>query len=403
MGSIRVVKKSGKLFFDFRLQGKRCREYTLLNDTVLNRRKLVKVLKAIEKEISAGTFEYQKYFPNSKNLKLFTEGPSVVTQVVQTEVNGVDTPAFKNFSDTWVSENEIGWRRSHKKTQMGIINGHLLPTFGEKNVSQITKAEILAFRASLAKVPGRKDNGLSPKRMNSIMGPLRQILNEAADRYEFNTPYRNIKPLKVNKSDVQPFTLDEVNQIITTVRDDFKNYYTVRFLTGMRTGEIDGLKWKYIDFENKQILIRETIVAGEEEYTKTDGSQREIHMSQPVYDALKAQEGSTRGISKFVFCISTGNPLDHTNVTGRVWYPLLRHLNLEKRRPYQTRHTAATLWLAAGENPEWIARQMGHSSTEMLFRVYSRFVPNLTRQDGSAFERLLTTNLTSRGNNHVGK
>ncbi|MFO0325217.1 MAG: site-specific integrase, partial [Burkholderiales bacterium] len=43
----------------------------------------------------------------------------------------------------------------------------------------------------------------------------------------------------------------------------------------------------------------------------------------------------------------------------------------------------------AGENPEWIARQMGHSTTEMLFRVYSRFVPNLTRRDGSAFERLI--------------
>jgi integrase len=48
----------------------------------------------------------------------------------------------------------------------------------------------------------------------------------------------------------------------------------------------------------------------------------------------------------------------------------------------------ATLWLAAGENPEWIARQMGHTSTEMLFTVYSRFVPNLTRRDGSAIERM---------------
>lgn len=44
---------------------------------------------------------------------------------------------------------------------------------------------------------------------------------------------------------------------------------------------------------------------------------------------------------------------------------------------------------AAGENPEWIARQLGHSSTKMLFERYSRFVPNVTRQDGSAFEALL--------------
>jgi integrase len=80
-------------------------------------------------------------------------------------------------------------------------------------------------------------------------------------------------------------------------------------------------------------------------------------------------------------------------VTNRVWYPLLRHLGLKKRRPYQCRHTAATLWLAAGEAPEWIARQLGHTTTEMLFRVYSRYVPNLTRRDGSAFERLITQSI----------
>ena len=88
--------------------------------------------------------------------------------------------------------------------------------------------------------------------------------------------------------------------------------------------------------------------------------------------------------------IATPNP-SITNFTNRVWYPLLRHLDLRRRRPYQTRHTAATLWLSTGESPEWIARQLGHTTTEMLFRVYSRFRPNLTRQDGAAFERLLNS------------
>lgn len=403
MGSVRERPDSNLLFFDFRFRGKRCREQTMLKNTVLNRRKLDKVLKNIEKEINEGTFKYEQFFPNSKNLRSFSaEGqeycPSNAPTVQQNVLT--DMPSFNDFTEIWVSENEVSWRRSHKKTQMDIINGHLLPVFGGKGVSQITKAEILAFRASLAKVPGRKNNGLSPKRMNSIMGPLRQILNEAADRYEFNTPYRNIKPLKVPKSDVEPFTLSEVSQIINTVRNDFKQYYTVRFLTGMRTGEIDGLKWKYIDFVNRQILVRETIVSGHEDYTKNDGSQREIHMSQAVYDALKIQKQGTQHLSKFVFCNNKGEALEHTNVTKRVWYPLLNLLGLIKRRPYQSRHTAATLWLAAGENPEWIARQMGHSSTEMLFRVYSRFVPNLTRQDGSAFERLLNANLTTGGVNH---
>lgn len=66
------------------------------------------------------------------------------------------------------------------------------------------------------------------------------------------------------------------------------------------------------------------------------------------------------------------------------------YLGLDKRRPYQTRHTTATLMLASGENPEWIARLMGHANTQMLFTVYSRFVPNLTRQDGLAFTGLVS-------------
>jgi integrase len=193
----------------------------------------------------------------------------------------------------------------------------------------------------------------------------------------------------VPKSDIEPFTFDEVNLILNTVRPDFKDYYIVRFFTGMRTGEIHGLKWRFIDFEKRQILIRECYVRGRTEYTKTDESQREIHMSQPVFDALKAQFKITGEISEYVFINSAGLPLNHSNMANRVWHPLLRHLGLRKRTAYQTRHTAATLWLASGEAPEWIARQMGHANTEMLFRVYSRYVPNLTRQDGSAFERLI--------------
>ena len=97
----------------------------------------------------------------------------------------------------------------------------------------------------------------------------------------------------------------------------------------------------------------------------------------------------TPGAGGLVFCNSKGEALDGPNVVKRVWHPALRYLKMRPRRPYQTRHTAATLWLAAGESPEWIARQLGHTTTQMLFKVYSRYVPNLTRNDGSAFEAIL--------------
>lgn len=192
---------------------------------------------------------------------------------------------------------------------------------------------------------------------------------------------------------MNPFTLDEVRLFLANVRPDFRNYYTVRFFTGMRTGEIDGLKWKHVDFERKEIHIRETIVNGYDETTKTQESVREIAMSPPVFDALKSQYEVTAQLSEFAFCARNGSTLDHRNVTKRVWHPTLKWLGLKTRTPYQTRHTTATLWLASGESPEWIARQMGHTNTEMLFRIYSRYVPNLTRRDGSAFESLLCASI----------
>ncbi|WP_323753271.1 Arm DNA-binding domain-containing protein [Marinobacter sp.] len=383
MASIRVREATQKLFFDFQFQGKRCREQTALENTLANRKKLETILKRIEAEITLGTFEYHKYFPNSPRAQEFTKQSEV-----RRSREAYDTPLFREFSQDWMREMKIQWRKSHALTIEGTLRNYLVPEFGDKEVGHITKKDILEFRASLAKVTTRSKKSLSASRINKIMMPLRMILSEAANRFEFTSPYLGIKSLKVPRSDVEPFSLEEVRLILATVRADFRNYYTVRFFTGLRTGEIDGLQWDCVDFQRRQILVRQALVNGEIEQTKTDGSYRHIEMPQLVYDALKDQRKAT-GNNTFVFCNGAGNPLEHNNVTKRVWYPLLSHLGLRKRRPYQTRHTAATLWLAAGENPEWIARQMGHTTTEMLFRVYSRYVPNLTRRDGSAFERLL--------------
>jgi integrase len=383
VGKIVERPETEKLFFDFRYAGKRCREQTTLDNTPSNRKKLEGILKRLEAEITLGSFEYRNYFPNSPLAQQFTKQADI-----QKALEAHDTPVFEVFSKDWLGEMKIQWRQSHISTIEGTLRNYLNPFFGTKEVGHITKKDILEFRASLAKVTTRSKNSLSASRVNKIMTPLRMILREAANRFEFISPYHGIKSLRVPRTDVEPFSIEEVKGVIEAVRPDFRNYYVVRFFTGLRTGEIDGLQWEHVDFTRRQILVRQALVEGRLEYTKNDGSFRTIEMPQLVVDALLDQQKST-GEMDFVFCSRAGGPLCHSNITKRVWYPLLRYLGLRKRRPYQTRHTAATLWLASGESPEWIARQMGHTTTEMLFRVYSRYVPNLTRRDGSAFERLL--------------
>jgi integrase len=388
MGSIRVRNETGKLFFDFKFQNMRCREQTTLDDTKSNRAQLQKVMVKIDAEILLGQFVYRNYFPNSSFAEKFDQ-----LEKHRSQFSPDNTPLFKDFAQEWYEEMQVGWRNSHKVTVHRMLNDRIVEHFGEMEVSHITKADILKFRASLAKVERKDGKTLSAEYINKYLKILRMPIDEAADRFNFTSPFRGVKPLKKPKTHIDPFTLAEVNQILATVRADFKAYYTIRFFTGMRTAEIDGLKWQYVDFERRQILIRETVVKGVVEYTKTDGSQREIEMSQPVYEAFKQQWQATGGQYAYVFVNGAGHPLEYNNVSRRIWHPLLRFLQLPRRKAYQTRHTAATLWLASGENPEWIARQMGHSTTEMLFRTYSRYVPNLTRRDGSAFERLLAAHL----------
>ena len=379
-----ITKRGDKLHIDFRYRGMRCREATGLTDSPAHRRRLQGVIKRMEAEITLGSFDYGQYFPNSSRVDEFRK----LDERAQTMRSKV--PTLSAFSEDWMAEKRVEWRDSYYDTICISLRKYILPRFGSVAMDLITKAELLKFRAEIASDdPLGERRTLSPSRVNHIMTPLRMMLTEGADRYGFQNPYVNIKPLREPRTSVQPFNLQEVQLILNTVRKDYRNYFTVRFFTGLRTGEIDGLIWKNVDFDRRQILVHQALVQGKIVPTKTDGSFRAVDMSQMVFDALQAQYQITSTLSDYVFCAANGQPLNNRNVTRRVWHPLLRYLNLEKRRPYQTRHTAATLWLAAGESPEWIARQMGHSSTEMLFKVYSRYVPNLTRQDGSAFEAVL--------------
>jgi integrase len=376
MGKIRNTS-AGYLYFDFQYQGKRCREYTGLENTRKNNMLMSETLKRIESEIGLGIFDYARHFPNSANAQKFATNGK--------KNNG---PTFETYTETWYKNNKISWKPSFQRNVRSTLDRHLVPYFGDKAVSNITKSMLKEFRTELAQLDGRKGKMISNKTINNIFVVLRMAMNEAAEEYEFNSPFLNFKPLKVRKPDILPLSLDEVFRFLDHVPAKYRYYYIVRFFTGMRTAEVDGLQWKYVDFDVKKILVRETWENRQWVSPKTETSTRDIEMGKIVEEVLLKQKDVT-GDGIMVFRTKSGKPFDHDDVTRRIWYPTLKEAGLALRAPYQSRHTAASMWLASGENPEWVARQLGHANTEMLFRVYSKFVPNLTRLDGSAFERLV--------------
>lgn len=383
MGAVRVTS-FGYLYFDFYYRGVRCREHTELKDTPPNRQLMEKALKSIDSEMRLGTFQYSRFFPDSPICEQFP-GESGDTDMPQPQ--GIP---FEECAERWYRNNKISWKPSVRADFRSALDRHLIPYFGQRSVTEIGKPLLKEFRTHLAALPGRKAKTISNKRINNILMVMRLVMKEVVEELDIPSPFSTLKPLKVAKTEVMPFTLAEAMQIIDGVPPDYRDYYIVRFFTGMRTAEVDGLQWQYVDFASNRIMVRTTWQARQWVDPKTTSSFRDIQMSTIVRDALLRQRGRTEG-EMMVFCTPRSKPLDATNITKRIWYPTLQNLKLTKRTPYQTRHTAATLWLASGENPEWVARQLGHADTEMLFKVYSRFIPNLTRQDGSAFERMLNT------------
>jgi integrase len=114
----------------------------------------------------------------------------------------IATPLFSDFPDQWFQESKIQWRSSHTRNVVSILDSSLKPAFKNTQIAEITKADILAARTKMAKRRGRGRGAsglMAPKTINSHLTILRMIMAEASERFEFDNPYRNIKPLKLQK------------------------------------------------------------------------------------------------------------------------------------------------------------------------------------------------------------
>ena len=165
-----INSRSGKLFFDFRYKGQRCREYTKLEDTPPNRKRLQKIMERIDAEITLNTFVYKEYFPKSKKVAFFEELDKKVERARLSPGGEDDSlPPLKDFVETWLAEKKIEWRDSYLLTVITNLNNYVIPRLGDKRVNDITKADLLNFRSSLAKEPARKNSPLNAATINKII------------------------------------------------------------------------------------------------------------------------------------------------------------------------------------------------------------------------------------------
>lgn len=300
-------------------------------------------------------------------------------------------PSLRAFAETWVEEHRSAWKASTYAQYDQVLKGHLLPTFGDLRINLIVASRVLQFRTQLL------DGGLSPRRINLILLVLKMILKAARRRRLLHEdPLIEVKKLQEPKAEIDPFSPDELQRFLAHCPPWWRPYFTTAFWTGAGPHELAAVKWGDVDLVGATFRIRAGRYRGIESTPKTAYRVRDVDLLPPVIEALKQQkaqqarsrlergQGALELGQDYVFTGPEGGLLNVNFLREKTWYPTLQTAKLRRRTLYQTRHTFASNALAAGEAPSWVSKMLGHSSPEMLFTVYARYIPNRTRRDGSA-------------------
>jgi integrase len=252
-----------------------------------------------------------------------------------------------------------------------IFKHYVIPYFGKWQLEDIKPSDLKQWQTKLIQ------KGLTGKSVKNIRGVFRGILQDAfMDEIIHRNPFDAVRTPKTVPTEIEPFSLDEIELLISSANEWFSNYLTIAFFTGMRIGEIIGLRWEDINFHSNFLKVKRNISNGIIDTPKTAGSIREIEILPPVKKALKAQFALTGLRNDYVFLTQYGKHYQDAGVLSRKqWKPLIRATGLNYRVLYQTRHTFASMMLQQGEELAWVSEMMGHTNINTTLAKYTRFMP----------------------------
>lgn len=354
---------------DFYYRGQRCREHIKLKPTPANLRRAANHRAAILLAIDEGTFDYAVTFPDSKRAAEFSTAP-----IGQT---------LKDYLEAWIDSKEKTVKASTASGYRKAINGVLVPALGQTPIGSLKRSDVRAMCEGMT---------AGNKRIGNVLSVLRTALDDALhdELIEINPvagwSYKKNEPPKED-DEVDPFTADEQQRILEQLTGQERNLIQFALWTGLRTSELAGLMWQDIDEARAEFHVRRAITqdSKEAERTKTTSGRRTVKLLKPALDALQSQKEFTRLLDGHVF----HNPRTNEHWAGdgpirkTLWSPALRRAKVRYRRPYQTRHTYASMMLSSGEHPMWVAQQMGHKDWGMIRRIYGRWMPDAAPDAGS--------------------
>ena len=288
-----------------------------------------------------------------------------------------------------------------------IVRLHLVPGIGHHQLQKLSPQHLQSFYTK------KLEEGLSTTTVISFHNVLHKALETAV---RWNLISRNVcdlvSPPRRKRFEIQPLSVEQVQQLLAATRDHrLEALFILALATGMRRGELLGLKWQDINFQTDMLQVRRILTRVPtkvkkpqgatyvEAEPKTEKGRRGILLPQFVLEALKQHRvrqlearlkaGAEWQEHDYVFCTSVGTHLHPTRDVLDQLKVLLVKAGLPDIRFHDLRHSSATMLLSMGVHPKIVQEILGHSQISMTMDTYSHVLPTMQKEAMSKLNELL--------------
>jgi integrase len=304
----------------------------------------------------------------------------------------VDPRLGKMTFSTWAKEWErttVDLRPSTLDLYSYIQRTYLAPTFGAMPMARIGALDVRAW------LPELSASDMSAASVHRAFRLLRRIMNVAVQSGVIaRSPCVGVRPPSVPRNEMQFCSPEQVVDLAATIDPWYRCMVLTAAYTGLRWGELAGLKRRRVDLLHRELSVLEQMseLNGTLRLAppKTEAGRRKIRLSPFLVDLLDEQLAtrSQSGLDGLVFVTKESEPLRRGNFRRTYWLPATARAGLAGLRFHDLRHTAVALAIANGAHAKAIQQRMGHSSVTITLDRYGHLLPALDDQMADGLERM---------------
>lgn len=306
--------------------------------------------------------------------------------------------SFEKYINSWLDHKEKRVTYGTYSHYKSYAVNHIIPAIGHIKVQDLRPMHLQDFYDALI-----GQGQLSKRSIHHIHRIIANCLNMAVKMGEMQTNIATVvEPVRVPKTEQKYWDVDDAEVFIEAARGHihFIAFYLAIF-TGMRQGEILGLKWDSVDFDSKTIYVQRSIKrvdgGGKLDELKSVSSYRSISISNRLIHELKEHRtkqnkhrlmiGKDYDNQGFVVATKTGTFVLSSNIS-RAFRLIRDKLDIKQIRFHDLRHTHASLLFKQKEHPKVVQERLGHSSIEITMDTYSHMMPNMQEAAAQKLDEL---------------